>query len=781
MRNRFVLRSAVWAVGIGLLGWALTACAPGLRGGARASGRADARAPVHRFGEGGKIREWLVLGPFPNAASAEPLADGSKRVGYGTDYLRDRGGEEGAILTPESTVSFLDDAGALRRAETKSLEADARGFVDLRKHFEVGDLKAAYAFAFVRCGRKTKAHAFFGSGDWAKIWVNGEEVYAKWEGEGRECRARDDHFLLGLRRGLNRVLVKVENGSGDWGFVLELQGAESGERIVAKQARERAIAAFQDAELEVKGWQQWDWRPYLLRSETFPTLGWKEPAVAKDVCGDAALRVRWFDGDLQEVESPAKPGRYAAYVECDLPDGRKVRRALTFYRPAAVEKIWGGERPIFHNVPYIGWDAIDRSVWREFDEYLGYVAMHQFTKSLLEEEHGAIRLAGLSESKPLGRKPTQLDWPETRNQDYHLALKRKLIGAEGKYGRLEPLGKKPGRPSTVLHPGTPEEAGMRADAAERIRKVCQEWWEEGGEPFSVLVARHGVVVIHEAFGGTEERPVDVETHFQTASITKTFTGFMFAQFLDQGLIGLKDPVGRYLPDFPMEGEKAITLEHCLRHASGLQGAGRWGGMRNPWLDNVIANGVETLPVGKVMIYNGMGFDLAGKVMEVVSGKSIFRLMHENLFEPLGMREPTIVDLAFGLSCAVEDLGRLGQTMLNRGSYGDLQVVSPETFERMMPSPLEESFPEMGEGSWDYGLGISWIRYWFHPDAGKNGVPKEKLALSENSIGHDGNSGSILNVDLDNDLVVTQARSSPGKEFKKYAPLYIQTVAACLED
>ncbi len=64
--------------------------------------------------------------------------------------------------------------------------------------------------------------------------------------------------------------------------------------------------------------------------------------------------------------------------------------------------------------------------------------MRQFAKGLLEEERGAIRLAGLAESMPLGRKPTQLDWPETRNQDYHLALKRKLIGAEGKYGRLEP-------------------------------------------------------------------------------------------------------------------------------------------------------------------------------------------------------------------------------------------------------------------------------------------------------------------------------------------------------
>ena len=115
------------------------------------------------------------------------------------------------------------------------------------------------------------------------------------------------------------------------------------------------------------------------------------------------------------------------------------------------------------------------------------------------EEDGAILLAGLSESKVLDRKATQLNWPSTLNQDYHVTLKRKLLGVENKYPQLKLPHKKNGPSTSVLRAGTLQEAGMKPDAAQKIRKVCQEWYEASKEPFTILVARHGVIVIHEAF------------------------------------------------------------------------------------------------------------------------------------------------------------------------------------------------------------------------------------------------------------------------------------------
>jgi len=41
---------------------------------------------------------------------------------------------------------------------------------------------------------------------------------------------------------------------------------------------------------------------------------------------------------------------------------------------------------------------------------------------------------------------------------------------------------------------------------EKLRAVCEQWYQESGEPFIALVARHGVVVIHEPFGACPRTP-----------------------------------------------------------------------------------------------------------------------------------------------------------------------------------------------------------------------------------------------------------------------------------
>ena len=62
-----------------------------------------------------------------------------------------------------------------------------------------------------------------------------------------------------------------------------------------------------------------------------------------------------------------------------------------------------------------------------------------------------------------------------------------------------------------------------------------------------LVARHGVIVVHEAFGDKDGRPFGLDYRCDVASITKTVTAIVFSQFLDQGLIGLDDPAATVFP------------------------------------------------------------------------------------------------------------------------------------------------------------------------------------------------------------------------------------------
>jgi CubicO group peptidase (beta-lactamase class C family) len=329
-----------------------------------------------------------------------------------------------------------------------------------------------------------------------------------------------------------------------------------------------------------------------------------------------------------------------------------------------------------------------------------------------------------------------------------------------------------GPPAPVLHEGTPEEAGVKPDAAESIRARCQQWYEDSREPFVVFVARHGVIVIHEAFGEQDGDPVSLTTPMEMASISKAITGMMFAQFVDQGLIAIDDPVGKFLPDFPVEGDKAITLRHCFTHTSGLDGHFEWRGVYNPWLDNVIANGLEYLEPGTTLRYNGVGYDLAGKVMEVVAGKSILRLMQENFLQPLGATNTNMADMACCTQSTAEDIARMAQLMLNRGAYGDLRFFSPETFEQLLPRRLDEFYPVV---HMEWGIGLVWERD-PHPDAGKNDIPAGAIMLGHNTIGHGAASSAVLRIDLDNDLLVVVTRNRAGPRYEEHLPRLLLTIA-----
>jgi CubicO group peptidase (beta-lactamase class C family) len=531
--------------------------------------------------------------------------------------------------------------------------------------------------------------------------------------------------------------------------------------------KQEDIREFLNCQIVPKLGNPWD---YTFEPGKFPKLDWDRPYFVEKVMGNFPLKTRWFNSELNEVSTPEEPGRYAFYVEAKTPNGMVIRRASTLYcRP----KNWFGwsERPKAY-LDFLPVDGIDRIVWEEHKDAIATFAGRIVLLSILRQQQGAVLMSYLHEIKATGNKPTLTDTPIIRDHDYHLTLKRKILGVEEKYPPLQMPREKRANKATVLREGTEEEAGFKPDTTERIRKVCQAWFEESGEPFIVLVARHGIVIIHEPFGEWTWGQLTRKSPTEMASLTKLVTGLMFAQYVDQGLIGIDDPVGNYLPDFPVFGDKTITLRQCFTHTTGLYGHAEWGGLHNPWLDNVISNGLEYLKPGKVHEYNGMGYDLAGKVMEIVSGKSIFRLMRENLFDPLDLKNTTLEDdLGFSCFSTAGDFARFGQLLLNKGSYGELEFFSPQTFEKILPEPLNRYYPDINK---EWGIGITWMRQ-THPDAGKNGVPKDATVLSKSVIGHGSATSAILRVDLENDLVITQSRRRGGKAYGKYLVKFLMAI------
>jgi CubicO group peptidase (beta-lactamase class C family) len=712
--------------------------------------------PVHVIGEQLSVRQWLVIGPFPNS---EPKAQttGPK------DYLTSLGGEMAAVLTERTSIPYEDEAGAMRLVQSEIATAQKSGMLDLNRQFRLPGKKIAYAFCWLRSSSNQVAQCFFGSGDGVKLWLNGEQVFEKKASFFEQsCIPRQSQFPLALQSGDNKLLVKVENTSGDWGFIFETTTADQAEEIIAEQLRLKQLREFQNVELRAECPSG-----FVFVPGKFPQIGWSDPTLVEKLWGKLPLPVRWFDGELNEVSEALHPGRYAAYVEGDLPDGRKLRRAITLFciepgceawlEPGALKGEWILNR------------LISEDVWRADEQERRQAATAGFGNRFAIERESAIVLAGLSEIKLPERFPAWRETPVMRDVEFHFALKRKILGTKFNSSLLRPPLKKSGTVTPTLRTGAPQEAGVRDETAGRLRAICREWADDGGEPFTVLVARHGVIVLHEAFNCSDKPPVNLQTRFALDSITKTLAGLMFAQFADQRLMFIDEPIGNHLPDFPTNGASVLTFRHCLTHSTGLEGHGAWGGMRNPWLENVIGNGHEYLEPGRRVIYNGMGFDLAGKAMELVADKSIFRLMHENFLDPLGASQVRLNDLGFTAECSAEDLARIGQLMLNRGSYGDIEFFSSETFEQMLPHKASEVCPELAMTDWEYGWGLSWER----------DINQGKTILSRNTIGHGALSSTVFRVDLENDLIIAIPRAGSGKENGKHLTCFLSMVRESL--
>jgi CubicO group peptidase (beta-lactamase class C family) len=366
---------------------------------------------------------------------------------------------------------------------------------------------------------------------------------------------------------------------------------------------------------------------------------------------------------------------------------------------------------------------------------------------LMNEEAGAAFLAW-AESAP-AESGTENFVGSALNADasWKLRLRLKLLGREP-VPLLAVAREAP--PAPVLRMGTEAEAGMAPGTVERLRASLREWVKADPLACRALVARRGVIFFHEAVGDDRGRPADMNDTFPPASIGKFVAGVMLARFLDQGLLLLDDPVGTVLPGWPTEGPKAVTFRQCFAHLSGLTGHTSHGGLLNPLLDAAFA--VEDLPFvepGREHRYGGDGNNLAGKAMELLSGKTMFELLYEYLQLPLEAEDTLQVDLGFGSAYRPLFLARIGQMMLNHGAYGEHRFFARATQAELLPRSQRPYNPNLNPSAPEWGVGVSWM-----PDVINPGEPP---VAGARVYGHGAASSSMFRVDPDRELVVVVGR------------------------
>jgi CubicO group peptidase (beta-lactamase class C family) len=193
------------------------------------------------------------------------------------------------------------------------------------------------------------------------------------------------------------------------------------------------------------------------------------------------------------------------------------------------------------------------------------------------------------------------------------------------------------------------------DAWQRVAaRYHQRLQDAGIAGSSLMVVRNGAVV-HKAFEGfldlDAKRPVDEETIYHWASITKTFTGVAIMQLRDRGLIALDDPVVKYVPELrmvhnPYGDISQVTIRQLMSHSAGFRaGTWPWGGDQ-PWhpfeptrWEQVVAMFPYTeilFKPGTQYSYSNPGVIFLGRIIESFSGDDYEVYINKNLFMPLGM-------------------------------------------------------------------------------------------------------------------------------------------------
>jgi CubicO group peptidase (beta-lactamase class C family) len=339
----------------------------------------------------------------------------------------------------------------------------------------------------------------------------------------------------------------------------------------------------------------------------------------------------------------------------------------------------------------------------------------------------------------------------------------------------------------------------------------------------VLIQHRGQPAYFKCFGKRDVEkgtPMTADAIFPIHSVTKTITSLAAMMLVDGRKIALDDPVSKYIPSFAgmkvgverkddtgrpvldlLPLRRPINIEDLLLHTSGITygfyGEGlvkaAYDGIYLGDFDNAeFAERLAKLPLAeqpRTLWDYGHSTDVVGRVIEVVSGQSLYQFEKTNLLDPLGMTttkffltdpaeraryaqplakdrhvERNSLDVTRwesgggGMVSTISDFARYAQMLLNGGTLDGKTYLSPATFAAMTSDHIgpgsgvaRNYFYYPGDGfGFGYGFGI-------RTDPG-NAVPPPPGSFGE--IKWDGATGVYIVVDRAQDMFFVVMENSP---------------------
>lgn len=170
-------------------------------------------------------------------------------------------------------------------------------------------------------------------------------------------------------------------------------------------------------------------------------------------------------------------------------------------------------------------------------------------------------------------------------------------------------------------------------------------------------------------------PVDETTLFQFGSTGKTFTATAVLRLVDEGKLSLDDPVHKYLPDFELQDDRVaqtVTVRQLFNHTAGWEGDMMDDtGEDDQALTKYVALMKKLIQVyqpGQYVSYNNASLSVAGRIMEVLTGKTYEQAMRDLVLEPLGLNDTFFFTREF--------MTRRFVVGHNKGKDGKITVAQP---------------------------------------------------------------------------------------------------------
>ncbi len=306
------------------------------------------------------------------------------------------------------------------------------------------------------------------------------------------------------------------------------------------------------------------------------------------------------------------------------------------------------------------------------------------------------------------------------------------------------------------------------------------------------VAAGGRTVARQALGCAQvdpvTRPMQIDTVFDLASVTKTVTaGTLATMLLEEGRLALDQGVVELVPELASPEQRRITVRHLLTHTSGLpcvttpgvaaMTAG--GDTRRVLFETLFALPLRFAP-GTGIEYTCLNFLVLTLAIERLTGEPLDQLCQRRVFGPLGMSStrfnpppPLAVRAAAtsacrwrdrmlvgevqdshalamggvsgnaGLFSTAADLTRYGQMIAGRGALGGVRLLAPETVALMTTNHTRQLAGQVAPLTG--GRGLSWdtsFPGWWGGDR-----------LSTRSVGKTGWTGTSIAIDLERQLTV----------------------------